>query len=473
MKLRTFSLSVLYIVLSLGLASQAMALLDDHVITINSPADVTTKRNALIQFIWGGGGFPNGKLPSSVTKNVASPVAGLNNLERVDQLDVTMDAGEKGLAYHFISQRKNNRLVVVHHGHACTFDDSPALADQGYGMQRTIKGLLSDGYSVLAVYMPHQKPNDCGNPSHDWMFANINTTGSVMKFFLEPVAACLNYLKTKSAADGFPLYQDFNMVGLSGGGWTTTVYAAIDPTIKLSFPVAGTIPLYLRSDGSVGDTEQFLTNFYQIAGYPDLYVLGSYGAGRKQMQILNRHDSCCFGEAQHSVPQTGMSWDQAMRKTESDVRQALFNLGSNGFFRLEIDETSPARMISHNAVVNVILSELNGGRRYVGASSSAETFVRGMNGHLWHNGPGGWSDTGFAMVGVAAVLQGALFPFQKSGWRGRRWPNYYQRRCIGRASPNVACPRQQKEIPPCHPRHQQPSGCSASGDPSRKTWLFG
>src|SRR5260370_19911894 len=106
-----------------------------------------------------------------------------------------------------------------------------------------------------------------------------------------------------------------------------------------------------------------------------------------------------------------MSWDQAMRKTESDVCLAQFNLGSNGFFRLKLDETSPANMISHNAVVNVILSELNGGRRYVGASSSAEAFVRGMNGHLWHNGPAGWSDTGFPMVGAAAVLQGAVNGF--------------------------------------------------------------
>ena len=29
------------------------------------------------------------------------------------------------------------------------------------------------------------------------------------------------------------------MIGLSGGGWTTAVEAAIDPRIKLSIPVAG------------------------------------------------------------------------------------------------------------------------------------------------------------------------------------------------------------------------------------------
>lgn len=410
MRLRTFSIFAFWTLLTLFFAGRAMALLDDHLITINSAADVTLKRNALIQFIWGAAGFPSAKLPSSVNKNIQSPVAGLNNLERVDQLNVSMDAGEIGLAYHFIAQRKNNRLVVVHHGHACTFNDSPVLADQGYGMQRTINGLLSDGYSVLAVYMPHENPNVCGNPSHDQMFANITTTGSVMKFFLEPVAVCLNYLKTKSAVDSFPDYLDFNMVGLSGGGWTTTVYAAIDPTIKLSFPVAGSMPLYLRTDGSVGDTEQTLSNFYQIAGYPDLYVLGSYGPGRKQVQILNRRDDCCFGQKQGVAPM-GISWDQAVRNYEEQVRNALFKLGSNGFFRLEIDEAATAHMISHNAVVNVILSELNGGRRYIGASSSSEAFVRGMNGHLWHNGPAGWSDTDFAMVGVAAVLQGAVNGF--------------------------------------------------------------
>src|SRR5258708_12111293 len=130
MKLRTFSLALLYIVLSLGLATQAMALLDDHVITINSPADVTTKRNALIQFIWGVNGFPAAKLPSSVTKNVASPVAGLNNLERVDQLDVTMAAGEKGLAYHFIPQRKNDLLSSFHHAHAPPLHHTPTLPPQ-------------------------------------------------------------------------------------------------------------------------------------------------------------------------------------------------------------------------------------------------------------------------------------------------------------------------------------------------------
>jgi hypothetical protein len=32
------------------------------------------------------------------------------------------------------------------------------------------------------------------------------------------------------------------MLGLSGGGWSTTLAAAVDPRIQLSFPTAGSVP---------------------------------------------------------------------------------------------------------------------------------------------------------------------------------------------------------------------------------------
>jgi hypothetical protein len=412
------------------------ALVDDRQITISSPTDISNKRQALIQFIWGSPGFPSTKLPSSVIKNVCSLPRGnnppakdvcdfvnnLSNLKRVDEIRIQMGAGQErleGLAYHFIPVRTNNKLVILHHGHGCKLNDvpadDPALATmpcmECYGMQRAINALLHDGYSVLGMYMPHFRPDDCwAGRLHDPMF-DIVTTGSPMKFFLEPVAVSLNYLKTNYSTDDFPQYEEFDMVGLSGGGWTTTVYSAIDPTIKFSFPVAGTIPLYLRSGGSIGDLEQTLDAFYRIAGYPDLYVMGSYGFGRKQVQILNRRDNCCFGQDEHDPIATGMSWVEAMRSYEAQVRQVMYTLGS-GTFRLEIDEAAPVHMISHNTIVNVILSELNHGRRYIGAATSTDAFVRGMNGHLWHHGPdgwGGWEDTGIAMVGVPAVLEHIVF----------------------------------------------------------------
>jgi hypothetical protein len=365
-------------------------MIDDRTI-LSSSTDVSNKRQALIQFIWGSAGFPGDKLPSEVKTNVVSPFGELNNLERVDEIYITMDADQKGMTYHFIpAQRKNNRLVILHQGHGCILDSNAA------------NFLLNEGYAVLAMFMPRFGPQDCIG-DHEALF-NIATTGSPMKFFFEPVAVSLNYLKTQANTDNFPQYEEFHMAGLSGGGWTATVYAAIDPTIKFSFQVAGTIPLYLRFNGSIGDIEQTLDAFYQIAGYPDLYVMGSYGFERKQVQVLNRRDDCCFGEAQHDSAASGLSYDQAMRDVESRVRQVMFTLGL-GTFRLEIDEAAPQHIISDNTLVNVILSELNHDRRYISASASAEAFVRGMNGDLWYFEPARWVATGLAIVGVPAVLR--------------------------------------------------------------------
>lgn len=349
-------------VLLLGLLAshvQSAQLTDDRAITIHSARDVKDKRRALLEYIWGADGFPSQRLPDVVLTNVASPVKHLSHLARVDEFRVDMAPGLQGLAYHFIAQRPNSELVVVHHGHACTLDDDPSPADVGYGLQRTVNALLREGYGVLGVFMPHMRPGDCTG-GHDAMF-QMKTTGSPMKYFLEPTAISLNHLKTRSRASRFPKYRTFHMTGLSGGGWTTTLYAAIDPTIRCSFPVAGTIPLYLRSGGSVGDREQYEPACYRIAGYPDLYILGAHGRGRKQVQILVRRDDCCFGEAQHDSKTSGMKYADAMREFETRVRAALKRI-NQGEFVLEIDETAPSHMISHHAIERVLLPGLRKAR---------------------------------------------------------------------------------------------------------------
>jgi hypothetical protein len=134
--------------------AQGLRLHDDRRITIASAEDVAKKRQQLINFIFGPTGMAAGKLPV-VEKNDTSPVRGLRGLARVDTLTIAMEADQKSYAHHFIPKRPNKRLVVLHHGHAPTFDDQPGPVDRGYGMQRTIDELLIEGYSVLAVYMPH------------------------------------------------------------------------------------------------------------------------------------------------------------------------------------------------------------------------------------------------------------------------------------------------------------------------------
>ena len=334
-------------------------LLDDRSISIHSAREVAAKRQILIQYIWGSDGFPRKRLPDVIVTNIASPVKQLSQLARVDEFRIELATRLQGLAFHFIPEKPNRELVVVHQGHACTMDDDPSPADVGYGLQRTINGLLREGYGVLGVFMPHMRPGDCTG-GHDALM-QTTTTGSPLKYFLEPVAVSLNQLKTRSRSGRFPKYRTFHMAGLSGGGWPTTLYAAIDPTIRCSFPVAGSIPLYLRISGSVGDREQYESTFYSLAGYPDLYLLGAHGRGRRQVQILVRQDNCCFGQAQHDEKATGMTYEESLRDYERRVHAALDRTG-RGSFRLEIDEVAPSHMISHHAIEKVILPELRGAR---------------------------------------------------------------------------------------------------------------
>jgi hypothetical protein len=298
------------------------------------------KREQIIRYIWGDAGFPRTK-PASIETRAQSPVKDLKNAASVDTMTIRMEAGQENTTYHFLPKRGNGKLVVLQHGHACTFDD--AVDPRGAGMANTIDTLLGEGYAVLAAYMPHMRPNDCRTVSHGEMFDLALSSGSALKFFLEPVAISLNALK--------PRYKEVNMAGLSGGGWITTLYAAVDPSIRYSFPVAGTIPLYLRTAGSVGDKEQYLDEFYSIAGYQDLYFLGAYGPGRKQVQILNRRDDCCFGETQHKTSHTGLAYEPAMRAYENKVQEAL---GTFGRFRLDIDESAPRHMISAEAARTMV-----------------------------------------------------------------------------------------------------------------------
>lgn len=350
--------SLLFAAIILVQLTHGSELVDDRRITIHSARDAREKRRLLISYLWGSNGFPRHRLPVVLT-NVASPVRELTHLRRVDEFRIEMAPGLEGLAYHFIPDHPNRQLVVVHHGHACTLDDDPSDADVGFGLQRTIHALLREGYGVLGVFMPHMRPGDCSG-GHDALF-RTNTIGSPIKYFLEPVAVSLNYLERQSRPGKFPRYREFHMTGLSGGGWTTTIYAAIDPRIHDSFPVAGTIPLFLRTGGSVGDREQFETTFYQLAGYPDLYILGAEGRGRKQVQILVRRDDCCFGEGQHDPQRSGAAYADAMRQYESAIRQALARF-TRPSFRLVIDEQAPSHMISHHAINDVLLAELRNRR---------------------------------------------------------------------------------------------------------------
>jgi hypothetical protein len=140
------------------------------------------------------------------------------------------------------------------------------------------------------------------------------------------------------------------MTGVSGGGWTNTIYAALDPRITRSYPVAGSLPLHLREDrkrsntahraADWGDYEQSIPELYAIANYLELYILSSMGEHRKQLQILNKYDPCCLA-------------GESFRTYENVVNERVRSLGA-GSFAVYLDTQNREHSISSNALVTML-----------------------------------------------------------------------------------------------------------------------
>lgn len=306
-------------------------------IEIDSGRDVADKRKALIQYLWAEKGFPCSKLPATVNHDVPDDrYARLfhANLKQIDKITVSMDYGLNSTVYHFISRDGNNRLIIYHQGHRGDFIS---------GID-TIAAFLDSGYSVMGFSMPLLGMNNqpvvylkrfgrLKLTSHN----HLKFLDSPIRYFAEPVIVALNYARKFE-------YESVNMVGISGGGWTTVLIAAIDPRIKRSYPVAGSFPIYLRASRDWGDYEQTVPSLYRIANYPELYVMGAYGSGRKQFQILNKYDSCCFGGVKYQT-------------YEDAVTQAVMELGE-GEFEILLDDTHKEHKIS-NYALTVILNDLD------------------------------------------------------------------------------------------------------------------
>lgn len=243
-----------------------------------------------------------------------------------------MDYGLTSVAYHFIPQVANGQLMIYHEGHWA----------EGFITHKTfIQAALDRGFAVAAFDMPFYGMNSRPTVEvlgRDWTLTQHGQiaylepeAGHPIRYFLEPVIIGLNYFDDLG-------YEHISMTGLSGGGWATTLIAALDSRIQSSFPVAGSYPLFIRGD-DWGDWEQWEPAVYRLADYDDLYVLGA--SNGRQLQIVNRYDSCCFG---------GLRW----RVYYENVRER-----SGGAWDLWLDETHTGHDISEAARAR-IFEELEG-----------------------------------------------------------------------------------------------------------------
>lgn len=261
----------------------------ESLIQISNPNDVDDIQNSFIRYIWKDGFIPNHQ-PNSIEINISDERYDLTNLKSIDKITVSMKHNVQSISYLFNPENSNNHLIIYHQGHAGDFIHG----------KETIQYFLDKNYSVLAFSMPLIGLNNqpiIDDPNfgkiqldlhEEFKFLESNDF-STISYFVEPIVITLNYL------DENYNFESYNFVGISGGGWTAVLYAAIDERITKSYSIAGSAPFYLRAiPGNFGDYEQHLLDLYRIANYLELYILASHGEGRGLTQIFNKYDSCCF-----------------------------------------------------------------------------------------------------------------------------------------------------------------------------------
>jgi hypothetical protein len=304
----------------------------DSLIKIDSKSDIDQKREFLTEFFWDTTTFQRIKdksPPPKVETNISdSNYKDFQNLKRIDRLTVEMEYGINSISYLFIPEQSNEKLILYHQGHGGDF----LLG------KNTIQFFLDRNFTVIAMAMPllgmnNQPVTEIGGLgemkliSHKKLRLLEANNFNPMKLFLDPIQINLNFLDKEYN------FKRYSMIGLSGGGWTTVVYSAIDERISDSFSVGGSTPFYLRVDSrDMGDYEQTNIELYKHVNYLELYVLSAYGDGRQHIQIFNKNDSCCFSGNGHET-------------YEFVIKDKISQLGK-GDFQVFIDDTHNEHKIS-------------------------------------------------------------------------------------------------------------------------------
>ncbi|MCX5537069.1 hypothetical protein OG785_41705 [Streptomyces sp. NBC_00006] len=326
-----------------ALPEQVVGVDVEELMTVHGEDDVAPLRQRLVAEVWKSA---DGKLPDALPKvqqGVAAPeLPAFTGLRRIDRLTAELPYGLLTHMYLLLPRRAaaHGRFALYHNGHGEPLDT----------MQRTAQALIDAGYGVLLCAMPlyHWNPKEMRSATDPDTVVTVGNHNefepwetpefSTLRLFLEPLALGVNHLRHTYDP------PSLQMIGLSGGGWATTVYPALDPRVTRSYPTAGSLPFFLRSappkpSPTTGDWEQRLDRhpaFYGICDWPDLYALAAVGRNRRQLQILNRFDACCFNGVGH-------------RSYEPVVRQRVQVIG-NGHWELLEDATHEEHTISPYAL---------------------------------------------------------------------------------------------------------------------------
>ena len=309
-------------------------------IHIDNENDITKTRNQIIDFVWKESKFSKTKMPSKIELDIQDErYDDIINLEKIDKITITMEYGVESYAYVFLAKQNNKDIVLYHQGHDGDFVKG----------KKTIEFFLEKGYSVVAFSMPLHGMNNqpivnienigvIKMKTHEQFRLLDSDNFSSIKFFLEPILIAVNYIEYSYNLDSI------FMVGISGGGWTTTMYSAIDDRIEKSFSVGTMLPLFISLNApSIPHYESVLLELYQKVSYMDLYILSSFGENRAQIKIINKFDSCCHGGISYQV-------------FEEEIMETMEKL-NNGNFTIFLDDSHNGHKISDTAL-QVILENI-------------------------------------------------------------------------------------------------------------------
>lgn len=255
-------------------------------VTLSSALLRASTREELQTSICGG---PITSLPDDIQPVIDTDYDGLAH-RGIDRITSVMAYGIDSNAYHFHAISPNGKTIVYHYGHDGDF----------IGGKDTIAALLDAGYDVIAFNMPLLGPNSGPFTSHNEL---VNVENGLC-LFAEPIIRTLNHLG-----------QDVCMIGISGGGWTTVLVAAMDDRIAKSYPVAGSLPLDLYVAG--GDWEQF--QLPSVMPYRELYALAEH-----QLAIQNEFDPCCFWGRGLETLEIGENWSGIVDSTHREHKISVF-----------------------------------------------------------------------------------------------------------------------------------------------------
>ncbi|QDU25528.1 hypothetical protein ETAA8_05970 [Anatilimnocola aggregata] len=181
-------------------------------------------------------------------------------------------------------------------------------------------------------------------------------TGGVATHFLA-MKRGLDILLSQAAADPTRV----GVAGLSGGGWQTIFFTALDSRVTLSNPVAGYSSFFTRIHyySDLGDSEQTPVD---LAANGDYAHLTAMLAPRVALLTFNEKDNCCFA-APHALPpllaatrpvyqllgkptnlHDHINYDPGNHNFERDNREALYKVigqhwyeGDSSFSATEIE----------------------------------------------------------------------------------------------------------------------------------------